>query len=89
MSVLIGKKIGMTEVFTDNGRLCPGHCDSCGALCSGFEDELKRKMDTKALMLAYGTRKAKHTNKPLQGFYDKVKAEPAQNSSGIPGSGCW
>ena len=29
-----------------------------------------------AVMLAYGDRKPKHTNKPLKGFYGKHKVEP-------------
>ncbi|NIQ01630.1 MAG: 50S ribosomal protein L3, partial [Nitrospinaceae bacterium] len=31
-----------------------------------------------AVLVAYGQRKAKHTNKPLQGFYQKYKLEPAR-----------
>ena len=31
-----------------------------------------------AVMLAYGDRKPKHTNKPLKGFYGKHKVEPAK-----------
>ena len=30
-----------------------------------------------SILLAYGSRKSKHTNKAEQGFYDKVKADPA------------
>jgi large subunit ribosomal protein L3 len=77
MSVLIGKKIGMTEVFTDKGDCVPVtviHVERCVPVLKRTE----RKDGYQALMLAYGTRKPKHTNKPLQGFYDKVKAEPAR-----------
>jgi large subunit ribosomal protein L3 len=77
MSALIGKKIGMTEVFTDRGDCVPVtviHVERCVPVLKRTE----RKDGYQALMLAYGTRKPKHTNKPLQGFYDKVKAEPAR-----------
>ena len=77
MSVLIGKKIGMTEVFADNGDCVPVtviHVERCVPVLRRTE----KKDGYAALMLAYGTRKPKHTNKPLQGFYDKVKAEPAR-----------
>jgi large subunit ribosomal protein L3 len=30
------------------------------------------------VLLAYGERKKKHTNKPLQGIYDKLKVAPAK-----------
>jgi large subunit ribosomal protein L3 len=77
MSVLIGKKIGMTEVFTDKGNCVPVtviHVERCVPILKRTEV----KDGYQALMLAYGTRKPKHTNKPLQGFYDKLKAEPAK-----------
>jgi len=77
MSVLIGKKIGMTEVFADNGDCVPVTVilvERCVPVLKRTEN----KDGYKALMLAYGTRKPKHTNKPLQGFYDKIKAEPAK-----------
>ena len=77
MSVLIGKKICMTEVFTDKGDCVPVtviHVERCVPVLQ----RTVKKDGYQALMLAYGTRKPKHTNKPLQGFYDKVKAEPAR-----------
>jgi large subunit ribosomal protein L3 len=77
MSVLIGKKIGMTEVFADNGDCVPVtviHVEHCVPVLKRTE----KKDGYEALMLAYGIRKPKHSNKPLQGFYDKIKAEPAR-----------
>lgn len=77
MSALIGKKIGMTEVFTDKGDCVPVtviHVERCVPVLKRTE----KKDGYQALMLAYGTRKPKHTNKPLQGFYDKIKADPAR-----------
>jgi large subunit ribosomal protein L3 len=77
MSVLIGEKIGMTEVFTDKGDCVPVtviHVERCVPVLKRTE----KKDGYQALMLAYGRRKPKHTNKPLRGFYDKVKAEPAK-----------
>ena len=77
MGILIGKKIGMTEVFTENGDCVPVtviHVDRCVPVLKRTE----KKDGYQALMLAYGTRKQKHTNKPLQGFYKKLNVEPAQ-----------
>jgi large subunit ribosomal protein L3 len=77
MSVLIGKKVGMTQVYTDKGDCVPVtviQVERCVPV-------LKRTQDNdgyQALMLAYGTRKPKHTNKPLKGFYDKHNVEPAR-----------
>ena len=77
MSVLIGKKVGMTQVFTDQGDCVPVtviHVERCVPVLKRTEDE----DGYQALMLAYGNRKPKHTNKPLKGFFDKVKVEPAK-----------
>ena len=76
MSALIGKKIGMTEVFDDKGDCVPVtviHVERCVPVLKRTEE----KDGYQALMLAYGSRRPKHTNKPLQGFYDKHKVEPA------------
>jgi large subunit ribosomal protein L3 len=77
MSALIGKKIGMTEVFSEKGDCVPVtviHVENCVPVLKRTEE----KDGYQALMLAYGSRKPKHTNKPLQGFYDKIKAKPAK-----------
>ena len=77
MSVLIGKKVGMTQVYTDKGDCVPVtviQVERCVPV-------LKRTQEDdgyQALMLAYGNRKPKHTNKPLKGFYDKHNVEPAR-----------
>jgi large subunit ribosomal protein L3 len=77
MSALLGKKLGMTQIFNDRGDCVPVtvvQVEKCVPI-------LKRTVEKdgyKAVMLAYGERKPKHTNKPLKGFYDKHKAEPAR-----------
>ena len=77
MSALLGKKVGMTQVFTDKGDCVPVtvvHVERCIPV-------LKRTAEKdgyQSVMLAYGDRKAKHTNKPLKGFYDKHNVGPAK-----------
>ena len=77
MSVLIGKKVGMTQVYSEKGDCVPVtviHVERCVPVLKRTEEE----DGYQALMLGYGTRKPKHTNKPLKGFYDKHKVEPAR-----------
>jgi large subunit ribosomal protein L3 len=77
MSVIIGKKIGMTQVFTDGGDCVPVtviQVERCVPVLKRTQEE----DGYKALMLTYGTRKPKHTNKPLKGFYDKHNVEPGR-----------
>jgi len=77
MSALLGKKLGMTQIFNDRGDCVPVtivQVENCVPI-------LKRTVEKngyKAVMLGYGERKQKHTNKPLKGFYDKYKAAPAR-----------
>ena len=77
MSALLGKKIGMTQIFNDKGDCVPVtvvQVEKCVPI-------LKRTVEKdgyRAVMVAYGERKPKHTNKPLKGFYDKYKADPAR-----------
>ena len=64
MSVLIGKKVGMTQVYTDKGDCVPVtviQVERCVPVLKRTEE----KDGYQALMLAYGNRKPKHTNKPL------------------------
>ena len=77
MGILIGEKIGMTEVFTDNGDCVAVTVIHVGR-CVPVLRRTQENDGYEALMLAYGVRKTKHTNKPLSGFYEKVKVEPAR-----------
>lgn len=77
MDALIGKKVGMTQVFSKEGNCIPVtvvQVEKCVPLLRRTQD----RDGYDAILLGYGTRKSKHTNKPEQGFYDKVKAEPAR-----------
>ena len=77
MKSLIGKKVGMTQVFSDKGDCVPVtlvQVDRCVPI-------LERTMERdgyQAVLVAYGDRKDKHTNKPLKGFYEKHKIAPAK-----------
>ena len=77
MSALLGKKVGMTQVFNDKGDCVPVtvvQVERCVPV-------LRRTVEQdgyNAVMLAYGDRKPKHTNTPLKGFYGKHKVEPAK-----------
>jgi len=76
MEALIGKKIGMTQIFSKEGNSLPVtvvEVEKCVPLLRRTQEQ----NGYNAVLVAYGTRKLKHTNKPEQGFYDKIKSEPA------------
>ena len=74
---MLGKKLGMTQVFSKEGDCVPVtviRVEKCIPV-------LKRTPEQEgyqAVLVAYGDKKPKHTNKPLQGFFDKVKLAPAR-----------
>ena len=77
MKSLLGKKIGMTQVFSEKGTCVPVtlvQVDRCVPLLERTPD----KDGYQAVLVAYGERKDKHTSKPLKGFYDKVKVAPGR-----------
>ena len=77
MNGLLGKKVGMTQVFTERGD-----CVSVTVIqvedCVPVLKRTQEKNGYEAVLVAYGKRKAKHTNKPMQGVYSQLKREPAQ-----------
>lgn len=77
MNGLLGKKVGMTQVFTDKGD-----CVSVTVIqvedCVPVLKRTQEKNGYEAVLMAYGKRKAKHTNKPMQGVYSQLKRDPAQ-----------
>ena len=77
MKALIGEKIGMTQVFSKDGNCVPVTVLQVGR-CVPLLRRTQEKNGYDAVLVAYGARKSKHINKPEQGFYDKVKAEPAR-----------
>ena len=77
MSALLGKKLGMTQVFNEKGDCVPVTVVQVER-CVPVLKRTVQKDGYDAVLLGYGNRKPKHTNKPLQGFYDKHKVEPSR-----------
>ena len=67
----------MTQIFNDKGDCVPVTVVKVEK-CVPIGKRTVEKDGYKAVILAYGERKLKHTNKPLKGFYDKYKADPAR-----------
>ena len=76
MNGLLGKKIGMTQVFSKEGNCIPVTAVQVEK-CVPVLRRTQEQNGYSAVLMAYGSRKSKHVNKPEQGFYDKVKVDPA------------
>ena len=77
MQALLGKKVGMTQVFSKEGDCVPVTVIQVGR-CIPVLRRTQEKDGYNSVLVAYGQRKAKHTNRPLQGFYSKHNIEPAR-----------
>jgi large subunit ribosomal protein L3 len=77
MNSILGKKIGMTQVFAENGDCVPVTVIAVDR-CIPVLNRTKEKNGYSAVLVAYGQRKPKHTNKPMQGVYSQLKVEPAR-----------
>src|SRR5687767_5734106 len=75
MSGLIGKKIGMTSIYGDNGKMIACTVVEAGP-CVVTQVKTKDKEGYDAVQLAFGDKKEKHTIKSEKGRFDKAKTAP-------------
>jgi len=81
---LIGKKVGMSQVYTDEGRIVPVTIIEAGP-CHVMQVKAADGPDGyDALQLGFGMRKRNRANKPLMGHCQKAKGEPAQYLREVP-----
>ncbi|MBI4383612.1 MAG: 50S ribosomal protein L3 [Nitrospinae bacterium] len=77
MNSILGRKIGMTQIFSENGDCVPVTVIAVEK-CVPVLNRSKEKNGYEAALVAYGEKKRKHVNKPMQGLYGKLKIEPAR-----------
>jgi large subunit ribosomal protein L3 len=74
---ILGRKVGMTQIFTEEGRVVP-----VTVVESGNNVVLMNKTvesdGYNALQLGFGEIKEKNVNKPLKGHFDKAGAKPVR-----------
>jgi len=75
MSGLIGKKIGMTSVFSAEGKNIPCTVIEAGP-CVVTQIRTVEKDGYSAVQLAYDEKKEKNTSKPLAGHFAKAGTTP-------------
>ena len=74
---LIGKKIGMTQVFNAEGRLIPVTVVTAGP-CRVVQKKTQERDGYSALQLSFEEVPEKKLKSPQKGFYKKVQAPPAK-----------
>ena len=75
MSGLIGRKIGMTSVFSAEGKNIPCTVIEAGP-CVVTQVKTVEKDGYSALQIAFDDKKEKHTSKPMLGHFQKAKTVP-------------
>jgi len=71
MKNILGRKVGMTSVFTDDGRYVPVTVIEAGP-CTVVERRTKEKHGYEAVALAFGTVKKSRVTRALAGHYKKA-----------------
>ena len=75
MPGLIGKKIGMTNVFDEEGKSVPCTVIEVGP-CVVTQIKTQEKDGYRAVQLAYDEKKEKHTSRAMLGHFKKAKTTP-------------
>jgi len=75
MPGLIGKKVGMTSIFSAEGKALPCTIIEAGP-CVVTQVKSTEKDGYEAVQIAYGTRKEKNTPKALMGHFKKANTSP-------------
>ena len=71
---IIGKKIGMTQVFDEQGRVIPVTVIQAGP-CVVVQKKTEEKDGYNSVQLGYGDLKEKHATKPLAGHFKAAGVE--------------
>ena len=72
---ILGKKIGMTQVFNEQGQAVAVTVIAAGP-CPVVAIRTPEQNGYSAVLLGYGALKPHKLSKPLKGLFDKVNVEP-------------
>jgi large subunit ribosomal protein L3 len=77
MSGIIGKKLGMSSIFGNDGEIIPVTVIQAGP-CKVVNIKTKEKDGYEAFQLSFGERKEKHTSKPFAGQFKSSGVVPSK-----------
>ena len=78
MKAIIGKKIGMTEIFDETGKVIPVTVIEAGP-CTIAQVKTVESDGYNAIQLAYGEVKESKVNKPVKGHFAKASISPKKH----------
>jgi len=74
VTTILGRKLGMTQVWTDDDKLLPVTVIEAG-LCVVTQVKTDRRDGYRAVQIGFGDVKAAKVNKPMQGHFDKARVD--------------
>src|SRR5574344_1288298 len=74
---IVGKKLGMTQIFEADGRMIPVTVVEAGP-CLVIHNKTEETDGYNAVQLGFGELKEKHTTKPMKGHFDKAGVSPVK-----------
>jgi large subunit ribosomal protein L3 len=77
MTGLIGEKIGMTQIFDDEGRAIPVTVVKAGP-CPVVQIKTAEKDGYTSIQIGYREKKAKSVNKPMKGHFARASVTPVR-----------
>jgi len=83
---ILGKKLGMTQVFNEAGRLVPVTVLEAGP-CVVTQVKTVEKDGYESVQLAFGEVKERRVNKPLKGHFAKAGVQPRRYIREVPADG--
>jgi large subunit ribosomal protein L3 len=75
MKSILGKKVGMTQVFTEQGDVVPVTVVESGEMFV-VQKKTVEKDGYNAIQVGFGKVKPKNVTKPIKGHFEKAKLEP-------------
>ena len=72
---IIGKKVGMSQIFDTDGKVIPVTVIEAGP-CVVVQKKTAEKDGYEAVQMGFGYIKPRRVNKPMQGHFDKQGTEP-------------
>lgn len=75
---IIGKKLGMSQIFTEDGTVIPVTVVEAGP-CPVVQKKTQEKDGYSALQIAFGDIKVKNVTKPVKGHFKKAGVAPKRH----------
>ena len=79
---ILGRKLGMTQVFTDKGEAVPVTVIEAGP-CVVLQKKTPEQDGYSAIQVGFGEIREKLVNKPMKGHFLKAHTKPLRHIRGV------